>query len=170
MSGDPAVIRQLRSDDAAILKPFRLLALADGADAFHSSPDEWDRPVADFAAFIGTEKVFGAFDAAGNLIGLAVLALSSRARRKTRHKAEVWSVYVAREARRRGLAGRLMDACIAEARGLGLEALVLTVTTRNTHVVAFYEKLGFRIFGTEPCMVKLPDGTCLDDHYMQLDL
>jgi ribosomal protein S18 acetylase RimI-like enzyme len=170
MSGPEVSIRLLDPADAAILKPFRLRALADGADAFHSSPDEWDRPLEEFASFIATEKVFGAFDSTGILVGMTVLAISSRPRRKTRHKAEVWSVYVAGEARQRGVAGRLMEACIAEARRLEYEALVLTVTARNTHIVAFYERLGFRIFGTEPRMLKLPDGTYLDDHYMQLDL
>jgi ribosomal protein S18 acetylase RimI-like enzyme len=170
MTDGSFAIRQLQPEDAAVLKPFRLRALADGEDAFHSSPDEWDRPVAEFASFIAAEKVFGAFAADGRMAGLAVLALSGRARRKTRHKAEVWSVYVASEARRSGVARRLMQALITEARQIGLEALVLTVTARNTHVISFYQGLGFRIFGTETRMVKLADGTYLDDHYMQLDL
>jgi ribosomal protein S18 acetylase RimI-like enzyme len=170
MRGARFAVRLLAPDDAAILKPFRLRALEDGADAFHSSPDEWDRPLEDFASFIATERVFGAFDGDGALKGMAVLALSPRGRRKTRHKAEVWSVYVAGEARRSGVARLLMAAVVAEARMLGLEALVLTATARNTHVVRFYESLGFRIYGTEPRMVKLPDGTYLDDHLMQLDL
>lgn len=163
-------VRLLREDEAAVLKPFRLQALADGADAFHSSPDEWDRPLEEFASFIRDERVFGAFNSKDALVGMAVLALAPRARRKTRHKAEIWSVYVSGEARRQGIARRLMEACIAEARSLGLEALVLTVTARNEHITAFYQELGFRIFGTEPRMVKLPDGSYLDDHYMQLDL
>jgi ribosomal protein S18 acetylase RimI-like enzyme len=170
MSHEAFAIRHLIPEDASRLKTFRLLALTDGMDAFHSSPDEWDKPVEAFATFIATEQVFGAFDEADNLVGMAVLALSGRARRKTRHKAEIWSVFVVREARRLGLARRLVEACIGQARELALEALVLTVTARNAEVVRFYESIGFRIFGTEPRMVKLPDGSYLDDHYMQLDL
>jgi hypothetical protein len=37
-------IRLLTEDDAERLKPFRIRALTDGYEAFHSSPDEWDVP------------------------------------------------------------------------------------------------------------------------------
>jgi hypothetical protein len=37
-------IRLLDEDDAERLKPFRIQALTDGYEAFHSSPDEWDVP------------------------------------------------------------------------------------------------------------------------------
>jgi ribosomal protein S18 acetylase RimI-like enzyme len=170
MTADVLSIRRLAARDAEILKPFRLSALADGQDAFSSSPEEWDRPLDEFRAFLEKQHAFGAFDGDGNLAGMAVLGVTARDRLKTRHKAEIWSVYVAGRHRRKGLARRLAEACITEARGLGFEALVLTATARNTHVWRFYESLGFRIYGTEPRALKLPDGTLLDEHLMQLDL
>jgi ribosomal protein S18 acetylase RimI-like enzyme len=165
-----ALIRRLTEEDAAILKPFRLMSLEDGEDAFHSTAEEWDKPLEGYQGFIASECVFGAFAADGGMIGLAVLALTARNRTKTRHKTEIWSVYVLPKARRSGIARRLLNTCVDEARARGFEAIVITVTARNTHVVAFYESLGFRIFGTEPRMVKLADGSYRDDHLMQLDL
>jgi ribosomal protein S18 acetylase RimI-like enzyme len=166
----PFTIRLLAPEDAAILKPFRMQALHDGQDAFHSSPEEWERPLAEFAARIAAGRTFAAFDGSGAMVGMAMLATDARPQIKLRHKAEIWSVYVAGAARRHGVARRLMEACIAEARRLGYEAVVLTAVASNPHVVAFYERLGFRIFGTERRKMKLPDGSYRDDHSMQLDL
>ncbi len=163
-------VRRLTARDAEVLKPFRIAALIDASDAFQSSPEEWDLPLDAYRDFVGEQHAFGVFDGDGALVGLAVLGLTARDRRKTRHKAEVWSVHVAASHRRKGVARRMMEACIAEARARGFEALVLTATARNAHVVRFYESLGFRIYGTEPRAMRLPDGTYLDEHLMQLDL
>jgi GNAT superfamily N-acetyltransferase len=164
-------IRLLTSDDAAAFKAFRLQSLRDAPDAFHSLPDEWDLPLETIAQRIEANRIYGAFDADQGFVGIAMLALTARPIRQMRHKAEVWAVYVDPSARGHGMARRLMETCIAEARRMGFEALILTASTHLTHVVALYESLGFVVYGTERGMVKLAsDGRYIDDHLMELRL
>jgi ribosomal protein S18 acetylase RimI-like enzyme len=163
-------IRRLQADDAAVLKAFRLAALADAEDAFHDSVENADLPLDSFVRFIASECVFMAMDADGIPCGMAVLAVTARNKAKTRHKAEIWSVYVAGRARRLGIGRRLVEACIAEARSQGFAAVMLTVTLRNTGAAAMYDDLGFVGYGIERNAMKLADGTLLDEKLMQLDL
>ena len=99
-----------------------------------------------------------------------MLTLEARQLRQMRHKCEIWSVFVDEAARGQRLARRLVSACIEEARRLGYEAVLLTASTHLHHVVALYESLGFRIYGTERGMVRLQDGRLIDDHLMELRL
>jgi ribosomal protein S18 acetylase RimI-like enzyme len=163
-------IRALTPDDAAALKPFRLHGLGSAPDAFHSTPEEWDRSLAEYEKLIGDNRYFAALDAEDRIVGTAILALTARPQKQLRHKCEIWAVFVDARARGQGLARRLMETCIAEARALGYEAIVLTASTHLTHVVALYESLGFVIYGTERGMVKLADGRYVDDHLMELRL
>ncbi len=165
-----ATIRLLTPADAPAFREFRLRALRSAPDAFHSTPDEADGPIADFEQRIARNRVFGAWDASGVLVGVAMLARDARPLRQMRHKCEIWSVFVDERARGQGLARRLMTACIAEAKALGYEAIILTASTHLTHVVRLYESLGFRIYGTERGMIRLADGRLIDDHLMELRL
>jgi ribosomal protein S18 acetylase RimI-like enzyme len=166
---DP-VIRLLDEADAERLKPFRIRALTDGYEAFHSSPDEWDVPLDAFRDLIRSGHIFAAVADGGALRGMAMLGTSARTRRKVRHKCELWSVYVAPEACGRGLARRLVQRCIDLGRALGYEAIVLSVTSQNTPALARYESLGFVTYGVEKRHLKLDDGRYLDDVLMELDL
>ncbi|MFM9973934.1 MAG: N-acetyltransferase family protein [Beijerinckiaceae bacterium] len=170
MNGSGVTIRLLTAADAAAFKAFRLQSLRDAPDAFHSLPEEWDLPLETIVQRIEGNRIFGAFDGAGTFVGIAMLTLTARAIKQMRHKAEIWAVYVDPAARGHGLARRLMERCIAEARALGFEAVVLTASAHLSHVVALYESLDFAIYGTERGMVKLVDGRVIDDHLMELRL
>jgi ribosomal protein S18 acetylase RimI-like enzyme len=161
-------IRQLTFEDAAALKPFRLQSLRDQPDAYHSTAEEWDIPVERYEEMISENPTFAAFAPDGRMVGLAILGVTARPRIQVRHKCEIWSVYVDPAVRGQAIARRLMEACIAEARRLGFEAVVLTASTHLNHVVKLYESLGFAIYGTERGMVKLTDGRYIDDHLMEL--
>lgn len=50
---------------------------------------------------------------------------------------------VRKDARRQGVGGALMDACLAQARRLGLEKLELEVFASNEAALAMYKKKGF---------------------------
>jgi len=162
-------IRRLRPEDAAALKPLRLQSLRDQPDAYHSTAEEWDLPLDRYADMIGENPTFAAF-AESRMVGMAVLGVTARPRMQTKHKCEIWLVYVDPSVRGRGIARGLVEACIAEARRLGFEAVLLTASTHLTHVVKLYESLGFAIFGTERGMVKMADGRLIDDHLMELRL
>jgi ribosomal protein S18 acetylase RimI-like enzyme len=163
-------IRLLTETDAAILKPFRLQSLRDQPDAYHSTAEEWDIPLERFEALIRDNPVFAAFRADGNMCGLAILGVTGRTKKQIRHKCEIWSVYTDPSMRGQGIARHLMQACIAEARRRGYEAIILTAATHLAHVVTLYESLGFVIYGTERGEVKMADGRYVDNHHMELRL
>ncbi|MFZ4530965.1 MAG: GNAT family N-acetyltransferase [Alsobacter sp.] len=164
-----ASIRVLTVADAPAFLALRQRALRDHPEAYHSAAEEWDVPVSHAEARIAENLVFGGFSD-GVLVGIVTLALSARPGRKLRHKVEIWNVYVDPAQRGMGLARRLMQDAIAEARCRGLLAIVLSVSAGNLAAFRLYESLGFRVFGVEPGAVRLPDGRCFDDTLMQLDL
>jgi ribosomal protein S18 acetylase RimI-like enzyme len=60
---------------------------------------------------------------------------------------EVVRFYVANQWHGRGVAQRLMDACVAEARRQGGRTLCLGVWEENPRAIAFYQRAGFAIVG-----------------------
>lgn len=162
-------IRLLTEADAPAFLALRQRSLREHPDSYHSSPEDWDVPVSQAAARITRNVVVGAF-AGDTLVGCAVLALEPRTSAKLRHKAEVWNVYLAPEHRGSGLARCIMERVVAEARRLGLEAIVLGVAAHNARARGLYESLGFVTWGIEPRAMRLPSGEVLDDCFMQLDL
>ena len=164
-----ASIRILTAADAPAFLALRQRSLRDHPEAYHSAAEEWDVPVAHAKARIAENLVFGGFSN-GVLVGIVTLALAARPGRKLRHKVEIWNVYVDPAQRGTGLARRLMQDAIAEARRRGLAAIVLSVSAGNMPALRLYEGLGFRVFGVEPGAVRLPDGRSFDDVLMQLDL
>ncbi|MFC7543443.1 GNAT family N-acetyltransferase [Siccirubricoccus deserti] len=89
---------------------------------------------------------------------------------KVRHKGAIWGVYVQAAARGQGIAGRLMQRAIAQARSAGLERLLLTVTVGNAAAQALYGRLGFLPYGIEQAALRLPDGRRIDEELRALDL
>ena len=171
MSGAEAFsIRLVTPADAPLFKALRLHSLRDAPDAFQSTPEEWDLPLTEIEKRIRENHIFGAFTADQRMVGIAMLALIARRGAQARHKVELWSLYVDPSARGQGLARRLMQTCIAKARSMGFEAIVLTASTHLTHVVRLYDSLGFAIYGTEQGMTKLMDGRRFDKHFMELRL
>ena len=164
-----ASIRILTAADAPAFLALRQRSLRDHPEAYHSAAEEWDVPVAHAKARIAENLVFGGFSN-GVLVGIVTLALAARSGRKLRHKVEIWNVYVDPAQRGTGLARRLMQDAIAEARRRGLAAIVLSVSAGNMPALRLYEGLGFRVFGVETDAVRLPDGRSFDDVLMQLDL
>jgi GNAT superfamily N-acetyltransferase len=106
------VIRPLDAADAAAFQALRLRGLREVPGAFGSTyEEEAGVPLDEVAARLarGAERedvVFGALDGKGVLVGVAGLRRDSH--RKARHRAHVWGMYVAPEARGRGL-GRLLN-------------------------------------------------------------
>ena len=168
-------IRRLAPDDAALYRALRLRGLRESPGAFGTGAEEDERrTVGDFDEALrrneesGVGFTLGAFDEGGGLVG--VVGLHRDARAKARHRAVVRGMFVAPEARRRGVGLALMQRLIVEARAMdGLERITLGVTTASAAPLRLYESLGFRPFGLEPRTLKIA-GRYLDTHHMTLDL
>jgi ribosomal protein S18 acetylase RimI-like enzyme len=128
---------------------------------FAQSPEQVDALLSD-----SHTAVFGAFDP--DLVG--IVGVRRLTRRKTRHKAEIWGMYLRHEHRGRGLGRGLMEAAIGFAREQdGVRLLQLAVTEKAVAAARLYEKLGFVVWGLEPAALHV-DGIDLAEIYMVLKL
>ena len=164
-------LRPWTEADAAIWRELRLRMLREHPDAFGSAYEEqatW--PLDRFAqrlreADAPDNFLLGAFESE-ELVGSVGLGREQGA--KARHKAMIFSVYVAPEARGRGVAQALFAEVIARARAVpGLEQLQLGVTTPSTAARGLYASLGFVPYGIEPHALKVGD-RYLDEELMVL--
>jgi ribosomal protein S18 acetylase RimI-like enzyme len=163
-------IRILDSRDAEAFWQVRLRSLREHPDAFGADYDEVkDRPAEQVASKLvpaPDAKVFGAFAETGELIGIAGLVRDGNGR-KMRHRAKLWGMYVIPEARGQGVGKKLMEAVLEEADAmLGVEQVLLTVTSHNDAAKRLYVSTGFKVWGREPRALRLPDGRYVDEEHM----
>lgn len=169
-----ASIRRLGAEDAAEYQALRLRGLRESPEAFGSSyEEEVDRPLEMVAGRLAggaanESAAFGAFDAAGALVGVGGLYRDTH--RKARHRANVVGMYVAPEARGQGIGRALLDALVAHARSIeGVHRLELGVTTTNAPARALYRAFGFVPYGVQPDAYRA-DGRSWDSELMTLAL
>ncbi|HJU69853.1 MAG TPA: GNAT family N-acetyltransferase [Gemmatimonadaceae bacterium] len=149
-----AQIRQLVPGDAAAFQTLRLHALRECPEAFGSTFAEEEILSLDVIAERLTparrpvgRATFGAF-VNETLVGIT--GCVQEAKTKARHKAIVWGMYVVPEQRGRGIARRLLEAIILEARSWpDVERLTLTVVERAAAARQLYRAMGFQPFGRE---------------------
>jgi RimJ/RimL family protein N-acetyltransferase len=164
------MIRRLLPDDADAYAELRREALELEPLSFGSSPDE--DIVQSFDSVGGgllsdpRQAVFGAFEP--GLVG--VVGIRALPRRKLRHKAEIWGMYLKREYRGRGLAQLLLGEAIAFARSLeDVRQIHLTVTEHAVAACKIYQNLGFVVWATEPAALNV-DGVDVAEQHMVLML
>lgn len=163
----PIDIRTLAPADSAAYRALRLRSLREEPTAFAASAEEEgalpEQAFVDRLAASEDRRSFGAFEG-GTLVGMLVLLREPK--RKLRHKALIVGVYVAPEARQRGLGRRLLDEALAHAeRSMGVLQVNLSVNAANRPAMALYEAAGFVAFGTESaCMIV--DGVPQDEVHM----
>ena len=108
--------------------------------------------------------MLGAFRGDGVLVGTVGFFREALAR--TRHRAIVWGMYVAPEARGVGLARALLVAALAALdRAGGIEQVHLTATTTNGPALALYRSAGFVTEGTSRRAMKL-EGRYVDEELL----
>lgn len=162
----------LEEADAARYWALRLRALREEPEAFGSSYAEVaDRPLAEVAARLRPRLeppescTLGALE---NDQLLGTVTCTRESRQKVAHKASITGMYVAPEARGRGIGRALLKAAIARARGWdGVEQVILAVVTTNATALGLYTALGFISFGREPHALKL-GARYLDEDYLLL--
>ena len=163
------VVRELGQDDVTAFRRVRLDALRLHPEAFTASyEDEAQLSEAQFAERLAAPGLtrFGGF-AGDELVGL--VGLNLRTGPKERHKAGLFSMYVAAGHRRSGLAQDLVSAVVDHARGAGALVLQLVVTAGNAPAQRLYRRMGFVPYGTERRAIRIGD-VFYDEELMALDL
>ena len=114
-------IRALTPLDASAFQSLRLRALRECPEAFSSShEEEVGTPLEEIERRLqasADSAIFGAFD--GPKL-CALVGLQRETRAKLAHKSFIWGVYVAPEARGRGVAGQALQHALRYAAGNGI--------------------------------------------------
>ena len=155
-------IRRLAPSDASAHRALRIEAIATTPLTFAEELDQAvARPVADHAAALACESetaTFGAF-LGDDLIGIASL---TGKRPPCAHIAKLSSVFVGQGHRQSGVAAGLVAAAEAAARGRGVSRITLAVAIGNETACRLYERLGYIVYGVEPCAMRL-NGVFVDE-------
>jgi len=164
-------VRILSESDAPSFRRLRRERLEQDPHAFAESIAEHDALSAETIATrlrnaSGENFVVGAFSDLGELVGIAGFSRSPRL--KSRHKGQIWGVYVRPEARSHGAGRAVLTALIDRARReSGLEQIQLSVSAGQGAARHLYESLGFENFGRERHALKI-DGEYVDEDHMVL--
>jgi RimJ/RimL family protein N-acetyltransferase len=164
-----AIIRAGREEDAPAYRELRLEALRDHPEAFSSDydtylakpPGYWTKRLQFHRPDNSVMLFFAAHDE--GLAGMCGVAHNRD--RKTRHSAYLVSMYVRPPWRGRGLAGRLITACLDWARAQGITVVKLGVAATNIPAIRCYVRCGFQVYGLEPQAV-YHDGIHYDELLM----
>jgi len=160
-------IGMLTQEDWQPWKLLRLEALKNSPESFGSSyEEEANWPDLDFQNSLTKSDIFGVF-VDNSLVSCAGFYSLNSA--KTKHRGVIWGMYTRPECRGQGIASALIQTIINHAKSHVTQQLHLTCVTSNLGAVAFYQKQGFKIYGTEPRALKIGD-TFFDEHLMILDL
>lgn len=161
------LIRPLVPTDAPAFQALRLRGLREAPTAFASSyEDECDTPdsaVAERMAGNQDGFLLGAYDGA-SLVG--VVGMQRERHSKLAHKMLLWGMYVAPEARGRGVGRQLVEEALRQAFALpGIRQVNLGVHSENAPALALYVAAGFTSFGVERGGM-LVDGVLQDEVHM----
>lgn len=164
-------IRTLTPDDADAFQRLRLRGLLECPTAFASSyAEEQGETVADVAKRLSVEgdgAVLGAFQGRA-LVG--ILGVQREGMIKLSHKAFIWGMYVAPEARRNGISTLLLQrALLFAAEDLRAMQVNLGVNTKNNAALAVYRRFGFKVYGHEQGFLRV-DGELHDEYHMVCQL
>lgn len=144
-------IRALAPPDSPAFQALRLRGLQECPEAFASSyEEEVATPIAEIETRLQPKPdsaIFGAFEESRLC---ALVGVQREGMVKLAHKSFIWGVYVAPEARGRGVGAAIVRHALSYAASLlGARQVNLRVNTRNTAAVALYKRLGFIEYGLE---------------------
>ncbi|MBY9077465.1 GNAT family N-acetyltransferase [Paenibacillus sp. HN-1] len=164
-------IRVLDESDAEAYQELRLRALTLSPAAFGST---YEREAA-FSMDIVRERIAPSGDkfALGAFVDGRLTAIVTFVREpgaKTSHKANLYGMYTAPEARGIGIGKALLLELIRRAEDCqGVERLNLTVVSDNEPACRLYQSVGFQVYGVERKALKA-GGTYHDEDLMVLEL
>jgi ribosomal protein S18 acetylase RimI-like enzyme len=160
-------IRRLQRENAAEWRKLRERMLRDHPEAFGEHVEDFiQRPLDEVQARVVDGNVFGAF-LDGKLVGAA--GWHDQKGRKRSHIGVIWGMYVAPEARSRGIGAALLDTMLEEIRKSGRSLAQLSVAEPNAVARDLYESAGFRAWGREENALRL-DGRPITEIHMSRNL
>lgn len=145
-------LRQSRVEDTPAFRALRLEALRDNPTAFSADYEvNVARPASYFEGRLKelaeSNTIYFAWHAE-SLLGMCGLHCGESP--KTRHSAIIWGVYIRPDWRGLGIAGALIQQCLAWGRTHGIKVVKLGVSTNNEAALRCYEHCGFKVYGREP--------------------
>ncbi|WP_408638229.1 GNAT family N-acetyltransferase [Nonomuraea corallina] len=154
---DEVMIERFGPDEWERLKTVRLRALRDTPDAFGSSYERESR----FTPETWTERLTGSWWRVavreGRDVGLVCVRIEEG-------RAHLLAMWVAPEARNRGVGSRLVDAAVERARQAGVEEVELWCADHNAAARALYTGKGFTPSGRTMGLPSNPD--IPESHYL----
>ncbi|MED1201623.1 GNAT family N-acetyltransferase [Heyndrickxia acidicola] len=165
-------IRILNESDAILYQELRLRALKINPEAFGSTYEReasfTPEAVKDRIKPSEDKFVLGAFEEGKRLIGMAVFVRERSL--KTAHKGNVYGMFIAPEARSKGVGKLLLIELIRMAKKCpGLEQINLTVVSINETAKKLYKSVGFQVYGLERNALKF-NGQYFDEDLMVLNI
>ncbi|MCG7217018.1 GNAT family N-acetyltransferase [Paenibacillus mucilaginosus] len=166
-----ASVRPLSPEDAEAFLKLRLEALREHPAAFSADEADWrSKSVEEAALLLSGARgsfVLGAFDAEGELVGMAGFQPNDKP--KLSHKGILWGMYVTARVRRQGAGRALVEALLNRARLLpGIRRVNLGVIRTDGGAGRLYASAGFQVYGTEPRSLHY-DGTFYDEDLMYFE-
>jgi len=159
-------IRLLNQEDVDIWKALRLEMLQNTPESFETSYEEAIHySESDWKNSLNTSDIFGAFLNDKLVASAGFFTLNTL---KTKHRGVLFAMYTTPEHRKKGLANRLIETVITHAKSHAIQ-LHLGCVTSNLVAMKFYQKHGFKIYGTEPRTLKISH-EFFDEYLMVLDL
>ena len=159
---DGAEARELLDELAAVLED----CVAGGASVNYMAPFSRDRRASPSRAWSArSSRVAGCCSCAfadGDLVGTVQVITALPPNQP--HRGEIAKLLVRRDARRRGVAQRLMEHAEAEARAAG-KTLLLLDTVTGADGERLYARLGWTKVGVVPGFALFPDGRPCDTTY-----
>ncbi|TYR81214.1 GNAT family N-acetyltransferase [Priestia megaterium] len=162
-------IRLLTKEDADSYWALRLRALKDHPESFVLSyEEEYEKEIVDVREKFLTDKdrfIVGAF-IQSQLVG--VVGFRKQQPLKVQHKGDIWGMYVAPEARGKGVGKALLNTAIEQAmKQEDLLQIYLVVATTNKSAKALYERIGFLSYAVEKRALRV-DHEFIDEEHMVL--
>jgi RimJ/RimL family protein N-acetyltransferase len=160
---DTAVrVSRISPAELGAFKRLRDEALALHPDAFDADIEsERARPPESYLGRLGLGDSLGGSFLLGAWAGrelVGMIGLERASQHKLRHSAELNSMMVSPRHTGQGIGFMLIQAAIAESRhAIGLEQIVLRVSTSSESAVKLYERAGFQACGVLPHAIKLID-------------
>lgn len=172
MSGPlDAVVRRLDAADAAGFQDLRRTALCTDPAAFAAHPEDPEEAKQEPEHWrwrVLRSPVWAAVAPGGRLLGM--LGWYRGGGIKIAHRAFIWGLFVRPEARRQGLAKRLLAEVVKEVRATsGVESLWAEVTADQEAAQALYEGKGVTCCGVVPRALQVEDRV-LDERLLVLFL